>query len=42
MFCPGKNFMWVWLNVFLCCTGACVCRCDGDVISVGHEPESVL
>ena len=37
MFCPGQNFMYVWLYVFLCCTRACVCRCDGDVICVGHD-----
>ena len=36
LFCPGKNCMYVWLYVFLCCTRACVCRCDGDVICVGH------
>ena len=27
--------MYVWLHVFLGCTRACVCRCDGDVICVG-------
>ena len=27
LFCPGKNFMCVWLYVFICCTRACVCRC---------------
>ena len=32
-----KNFMYVWLYVFLFCTRACVCRCDGDVICVGHD-----
>ena len=21
----------------ICCTRACVCRCDGDVIYVGHD-----
>ena len=35
--CPGKNIMLVWLYVFLGCTRACVCRCDGDVIYVGHD-----
>ena len=29
--------MQVWLYVFLGCTRACVCRRDGDVISVGHD-----
>ena len=29
--------MWVWLYVFLGCTHACVCRCNGDVICVDHE-----
>ena len=24
--------MYVWLYVFLGCTRACLCRCDGDVI----------
>ena len=33
----GQNFMYVWLYVFLGCTHACVCRCDGDVICVGHD-----
>ena len=36
LFCPGKNFMYVWLYVFLGCTRSCVCRCDGDVICIGH------
>ena len=27
MFCPGKNFMCVWLYVFLGCTRSCVCVC---------------
>ena len=22
---------------FLCCTRDCLCRCDGDVICVGHD-----
>ena len=35
--CLGKNFMWVWLYVFIGCTHACVCRCDDDVICVGHD-----
>ena len=29
--------MKVWLYVFLGCTRACVCRCDGDVICVDHD-----
>ena len=29
--------MYVWLYVFLAYTRACVCRCDGDVICVGHN-----
>ena len=29
--------MYVWLYVFLGCTRACVCICDGDVIYVGHD-----
>ena len=37
LFCPGKIFMYVWLYVFLGCTRARVCRCDGDVICVGHD-----
>ena len=37
LFCPGKNFLWVWLYTFLGCTRACVCGCDGDVICVGYE-----
>ena len=37
LFCPGKNFMSVWLYVFLGCTRACVCRSDGDVVCVGHD-----
>ena len=37
LFCPGKNFMYIWLYVFLECTRACVYRCDGDVICVGHD-----
>ena len=31
-----QNCMKVWLYVFLGCTRACVCRCDGDVFCVGH------
>ena len=27
----------VWLYVFLGCTRDCVCRCDGDVICIGHD-----
>ena len=37
LFCPGKKFMWVWLYVFLDCTRACVCGCDGDIICVGQD-----
>ena len=33
--------MYVWLYVFLGCTRACVCRCDGDVICRAC-PEPVL
>ena len=29
--------MEVWLYVFLGCTRACVCRCDGNVICIGHD-----
>ena len=36
-FCPGKNFMLVWLYVFLGCTRACVWGCNGDVVCVGHD-----
>ena len=28
--CPGKNFLYVWWYIFICCT--CACGCDGDVI----------
>ena len=35
--CLGKNFMKVWLYVFIGCTRACVCRCDGNVICVGND-----
>ena len=34
--------MLIWLYVFLGSTRACVCRCDGDVFCVGHDPEPVL
>ena len=37
LFCPGIHFMYVWLYVFLGCIRPCVCRCDGDVICVGHD-----
>ena len=37
LFCQGKNFLYVWLYIFLDCTRACVCGCDGDVICVGHD-----
>ena len=33
-FVQAKTF---WLYIFLGCTRACVCGCDGDVISVGHD-----
>ena len=36
LFCPGTNFMYVWLYVFLGCTRACMYRCDGDVICIFH------
>ena len=35
--CTGKNFLTVWLYVFLGCTRACVCKCDGYVICVDHD-----
>ena len=34
LFCPVKIFMYLFLG----CTRACVCRCDGDFICVGHDP----
>ena len=37
LFCPGKNFMQVWLYIVLGYNCACVCGCDGDVICVGHD-----
>ena len=37
LFCPDKNFMQVWLYVFLGCPRICVCGCDCDVVCVGHE-----
>ena len=30
-------FMYVWLYVYLGFTRACVFKCDGDVICVGHD-----
>ena len=33
-FIQGKK---LWLYVFLRCTHACVCRCDDDIICVGHD-----
>ena len=36
-FVQAKKVYVVWLYVFLGCTRACVCRCDGDVICVGRE-----
>ena len=32
-----KNVMYVWLYACHGCSSACVCRCDGDVICVGHD-----
>ena len=32
-----QKTMWVWLYVFLGCTRACVCRCDGDVMCGGYD-----
>ena len=29
LFCPDKNFLYVWMYIFICFTSACVC--DGDV-----------
>ena len=26
-----------WLYVFIGCTHACVYKCDGDVVCVGHD-----
>ena len=37
MFCLDTNFIQVGLYVYLGCTRACVCWCDGDVICVGHD-----
>ena len=37
-FVQCKNCMYVWLYVSLGCTRAYVCRCDGDVICVDHDP----
>ena len=38
MFCPGKTVCrYGTLYVFMSCNRACVCGCDGDVISVGHD-----
>ena len=37
LFCFVQAKLYVWLYVFLGCTRACVCRCDGDVICVGHD-----
>ena len=34
--------MYVWLYVFLGSTRACVCRCDDDVICVGHDLNRLL
>ena len=36
-FVQAKNCLYVWLHIFLGCTRACVCGCDGDVICVGHD-----
>ena len=32
-----KEQLQVWLYVFLGCTRACMCGCDGDVVCVGHD-----
>ena len=32
-----QNLYVVMFDVFLGCTRACVCRCGGDVICVGHD-----
>ena len=37
LFCPGKNFILIWLYVFLGCTRACVSGCDADVVCVCHD-----
>ena len=37
LFCPGKNFLYVWLYIFIGCTRACVCGCDGYAICVDHD-----
>ena len=38
LFCFDQaKTMYVWLYVYLGCTRACVCRCNGDVICVGHD-----
>ena len=34
--------MYVWLYIFLGCTRACVCGCDGDVICVDHDLNLVV
>ena len=36
-FVQAKNFVKVWLYVFLGCTRTCVCGCDCDVICIGHD-----
>ena len=35
-----KNLYVGMVKVFLGCTRACVCRCDGDVICVDHDQNS--
>ena len=39
MFCPDKKNFYVGrvIYIFLCCTSASVCRCDGDVMCVEHD-----
>ena len=37
LFCPVKNFMYVWLYVFLGCARTCVCGCDCDVVCICHD-----
>ena len=36
-FVQAKHFLLVWLYIFLGCTRACVCGCDGDAICVDHD-----
>ena len=34
---PRFSMIIVWLYVFLGCTRACVCGCDGGIVCVGHD-----